>query len=285
MKIVTNDYGCGTSSSILDYGINDVLVVSEDNWQHLLEADDDLFFVGHDFLLYLWDTQEKVHLWKQYPHSKLVWCFEPIDALFQEWRQKSHYAIGQASQFADEIFSCHEPDADNYGFRWLPQWASPKFFEQKHYHTSQGDKILFSGQAGKPEYKIRNDLLVAMQSSDGFKDRLVISNVNRNLSWYDYIANMLSYEFILNPYGILNAFNTRAYEVLYSGRVLLQQTPCEYRRHFELLNGHDNVITFKDFAELEEKLKTFEPKNVLPDIFYADNNIYSRFKSIGIDIE
>jgi hypothetical protein len=96
---------------------------------------------------------------------------------------------------------------------------------------------------------------------------------------------MLSYEFVLNPYGILDAFNTRAYEVLYSGRTLLQQTSCEYKRHFELLNGHDNVITFQNFAELEEKLKVFNPVNIQPDVFYADNNIHARFKSIGIEIK
>jgi len=62
MKIVTNDYGCGTSSSILDYGVTDVILVSEDNYQHVFDADDDLFFVGHDFLLYLWDSPDKIKL-------------------------------------------------------------------------------------------------------------------------------------------------------------------------------------------------------------------------------
>ena len=44
MKIVTNDYGCGTSSSILDYDIEDVVVVSKDNWEHIFDIDDDLLF-------------------------------------------------------------------------------------------------------------------------------------------------------------------------------------------------------------------------------------------------
>ena len=70
MKIVTNDYGCGTSSSIFDYDIQDVLIVSENNYEHVFDADDDLFFVGHDFLLYLWDTPEKVDRWKNFKHSK-----------------------------------------------------------------------------------------------------------------------------------------------------------------------------------------------------------------------
>ena len=55
MKIVTNDYGCGTSSSILDYGTDNVIVVSEQNYKHLFDVrGEDLLFIGHDFLLYLW---------------------------------------------------------------------------------------------------------------------------------------------------------------------------------------------------------------------------------------
>ena len=41
MKLVTNDYGCGTSSSIFDYGIKDVIVVSENDYEHVFDADDD----------------------------------------------------------------------------------------------------------------------------------------------------------------------------------------------------------------------------------------------------
>ena len=81
MKLVTQDYGCGTSSSILDYGIKDVVLVSEDNYDHVYDIDDDLFFIGHDFLLFLWDTQEKVERWKNHKHRKAVWCFERIDAI------------------------------------------------------------------------------------------------------------------------------------------------------------------------------------------------------------
>ena len=56
MKLVTLDYGCGTSSSILDYGIKDVVLVSENNYEHVYEVEDDLFFIGHDFLFFLWDN-------------------------------------------------------------------------------------------------------------------------------------------------------------------------------------------------------------------------------------
>ena len=56
MKLVTQDYGCGTSSSILDYGIEDVVLVSPTRYEHVFDIDDDLFFVGHDFLFFLWDS-------------------------------------------------------------------------------------------------------------------------------------------------------------------------------------------------------------------------------------
>ena len=70
MKLVTLDYGCGTSSSILDYGISDVVIVTEEDYEHVFEVQDDLFFVGHDFLLFLWDTQEKVERWKKFQYQK-----------------------------------------------------------------------------------------------------------------------------------------------------------------------------------------------------------------------
>ena len=60
MKLVTLDYGCGTSSSILDYGIEDVVIVSEDDYERVFNVNDDLLFIGHDFLFFLWDNEEKI---------------------------------------------------------------------------------------------------------------------------------------------------------------------------------------------------------------------------------
>ena len=99
MKIVTNDYGCGTSSSILDYDITDVLVVDDNNWEHIIECDDDLFFVGHDFLMYMWDTDEKVEKWLSHQHKRVVWCFEPVDSHIEMWQRKSHYSLNQCQKF------------------------------------------------------------------------------------------------------------------------------------------------------------------------------------------
>jgi hypothetical protein len=80
LKLVTQDYGCGTSSSILDYGIEDVVVVSEDKYDHVFEVEDDLFFVGHDFLFFLWNSDEKIERWisRKEKWEHWVWCFERI---------------------------------------------------------------------------------------------------------------------------------------------------------------------------------------------------------------
>ena len=289
MKLVTNDYGCGTSSSILDYGIEDVIVVSEDSWEHIFDANDDLFFVGHDFLMYIWDTDEKVQRLKSYPHAKLVWCFERIDAIVPAWQQKSHYSIRQIQNFADEILVCDEDDCDKYGFRWLPQWASNKFFELRQQKPTNNSNILFSGQAGKPEYQSRNELLALCQGNSSLNNRLKITNIDRSLTWEEYIHNLLSYNIIINPVGVLKALNTRAYEGLYSGRIVLQQQIGSYMRHREMLIEDKNILFFQDYDDLLQKIESIDTSDALDDHeikkSYERNNLFARMKSLGIEIK
>lgn len=281
MKIITNDYGCGTSSSILDYNIEDVVIVSESNYSHVYDIDDDLFFIGHDFLFYLWDTDEKVQRWLSHKHRKAVWCFERIDAIVPQWKAKSEYSISLLKQFVDQIYVCDEDDANTYG-DWLPQWASKKFFDKRNTQVSN-NKILFSGQAGKPEYQERNIFLNDILLDNDLKNEINITNFSREYSWNDYCNNLLSYERVLNPVGILKGFNTRTYEVLYSGRILLQQTYGDYPRHSKLIQECQNAISFQTLDELKFKINL--PKTTDSTKFFEDNNIYARFKSIGVDIK
>ena len=281
MKLVTQDYGCGTSSSILDYGIEDVVIVSPQNYEHVYDVQDDLMFIGHDFLFFLWDSPEKIERWKQHGHRKAVWCFERINAIVPEWKQKSDYSIHLLKQFVDQIFVCDEDDAKIYG-DWLPQWASPVFFKNRHLPVTT-NKMLFSGQAGKPEYAERTRLLNQISSDATVKDLLQVTNFSRHLTWEEYCNNLLSYFAVLNPIGILRGFNTRTYETMYSGRVLFQQTFGHYDRHSKLLEGHPNAIIFQTLDELKSKMSTVKPG--IPEKFFEENSIYSRFKSIGIEIK
>lgn len=283
MKLVTQDYGSGTSSSIYDYGIQDVVTVSPDNYNHVYDIDDDLFFIGHDFLFFLWDSPEKLLRWKKHKHRKAVWCFERINAIVPAWKQKSEYSLSILKQFVDQIYVCDEDDADVYG-DWLPQWASPKFYELKDSEVAV-DKYLFSGQAGKPEYHARTLLLNNIFQDADLKDKFQITNFSRNLSWDLYCKNLLSFSGVLNPVGILRGFNTRSYEVMYSGRTLLQQTAGKYKRHEELLKGHSNVILFQDLDELKLKVRDYNYNESKPSEFFEKNNIYARFKDIGVDIK
>ena len=288
MKIVTNDYGCGTSSSILDYGISDVVVVSEDCWEHILDIDDDFLFVGHDFLLYMWDTHEKVSKWQAHPGKKIMWCFEPIDSHIEKWHMKSHYCLSQCQHFIHDIFGADERSCDKYGIKWLPQWCSNKFYEMRH-QKIETDKILFSGQAGKSEYSERNILLNQIKSDADISDRVEVTNTTRSLEWDDYIKNFLRYPIILNPMGILKGCNTRTYETLISGRVLLQQEDIEgYQRHRELLQKHPNVFFYKTYKDLKEiilgtDLRVLVQENT--DAQYKENNIFTRFKEVGFTIQ
>lgn len=283
MKLVTLDYGCGTSSSILDYGIEDVVLVSEDNYNHVYDINDDLFFIGHDFLFFLWDTQEKVERWKNHNHRKAVWCFERVDAIVDIWQQKSHYSIQMLKQFVDNIYACDEDDITKYGYDWLPQWASPKFYEKRN-KKIVWNQILFSGQAGKPEYGSRNRFINKLNHDEDLKASIRMTNTSRDFTWDEYCLNLLSHSAILNPVGILRGFNTRTYEVLYSGRMLLQHTYGNYPRHFELVKDCKNIILFDSLDSLKNQLShdTFIFDSTE---FYNNNNIFARFKSIGIEIK
>lgn len=285
MKLVTNDYGCGTSSSILDYNIKDVVIVSETNYSHIFDVEDDLLFIGHDFLFFLWDNEEKLNRWKsrkgKWEHW--VWCFERVDAIVPSWQQKSHYSLGLAGTFCNRILACDEDDCDKYGFDWLPQWASRKFFDSKNIEATRSE-ILFSGQAGKPEYKIRTELLNEILSDSDIKGDLRITNISRDLGWDNYVNNLLCHKRILNPVGILKGLNTRAYESIYSGRFLLQQTFGTYKRHEKLLENIENVFFFENFSQLRDRIVSSREIKVGNGIFLG-HSLFDRMASIGVEIK
>lgn len=285
MKLVTQDYGCGTSSSILDYGIQDVVVVSEQNYEHVFEIEDDLLFIGHDFLFFLWDSDEKLARWvgRKEKWEHWVWCFERIDAIVPAWQYKSQLSLSRASKFCKRVLACDEDDCDKYGFDWLPQWASCRFYNERT-PLPETDKLLFSGQAGKPEYQMRNELLASILQDPELKDRIVITNTSRSLGWDDYIRNLMSHRTVVNPIGVLRALNTRAYEALYSGRILLQHTVGSYRRHEEMLRDTEGVLFFKDMSEFKEAVANVRVSGGQDSGLYAQHSLYTRMKNIGVDV-
>jgi len=286
LKLVTQDYGCGTSSSILDYGIEDVVIVSEDNFEHVFEVEDDLLFIGHDFLFFLWDTEEKFKKWmsRKDKWEHWVWCFERVDAIVPIWQQKGHISLSVASKFCKRILACDEDDCDKYGFDWLPQWASRKFYDKRTI-TPTSKEILFSGQAGGPEYYIRNALLESITGDSDLSTRFAITNKTRSLDWDAYVDNLLKYETVLNPMGILRALNTRAFEALYSGRVLIQHTYGNYRRHEALLKDNPGVIFVRDFDDLKSKIEKIPDLKTDSHESFSKNSLFARMKSIGLTIK
>lgn len=286
MKLVTQNYGCGISSSIYDYGIEDVVTVSPENYNHVYDVDDDLFFIGHDFLFFLWDTEEKVKKWvsRKGKWEHWAWCFERIDAIVPAWLQKSHVSLTMLNKFCDRILACDEDDCDKYGFDWLPQWASCVFYEKKTPPPNTG-KFLFSGQAGKPEYRIRNELLNAILKDTTLKDHIVITNTSRSLGWDKYVQNLMSYPAVVNPFGVLKALNTRAYETLYSGRLLLQHKVGNYRRHEKMLKDVRHIIFFQNLQELKDAVKNINVVKNSSNDFYTSHSLYARMKNIGVNIK
>jgi hypothetical protein len=284
MKLVTQDYGCGTSSSILDYGIEDVIIVSEANFNHVFDIKDDLLFIGHDFLFFLWDNEEKINKWidRKDKWQHWVWCFERIDAIVPQWQQKSHYSLNILNNFCKRVIACDEDDCDKYGLDWLPQWASPRFFYERD-KKSKNAGILFSGQAGKPEYHMRNVLLTNISKDADLSEIVKVTNIQRVLSWDEYIENLLSYNEILNPVGILKGMNTRAYEALYSGRFLYQHKVGPYKRHQALFDSDEGIIFFDDIHDLKTSLNS--NKKINPEKSFNNNTIFSRMKTLGIKIK
>lgn len=292
MKLVIQNYGCGTSSSVLDYGIRDVVVVSETKYSHVFDEEDDLLFIGHgspgDNLYFLWDTDEKIQKWIQRKDKweHWVWCFERVDAVLPHWMRKSHASLAQATRFCKRILACDEDDCDKYGFDWLPQWASCRFHERREVEPVSS-RVLFSGQAGGPEYHTRNRLLKGVLEDTQLSQVVEITNTRRSMGWDGYIDNMLQYPVILNPVGILRGLNTRAYEALYSGRILLQHTDGTYRRHEEMLAEEPGVRFFRDIRGLREAVESIDiggrPVPTLET--YTNHSLYARMKSIGADIK
>jgi len=285
VKLVTLDYGCGTSSSILDYGIKDVVIVSEDNYEHVFEVEDDLLFIGHDFLFFLWNTDEKISRWmsRKDKWEHWVWCFERIDSIVPVWMQKSHISLSIASKFCKRILACDEDDCDKYGFDWLPQWASRRFYDQAS-HPIKSTQLVFSGQTDKPEYQMRTELIEKIKSDSDISQDLKVTNRLRTLDWNGYVENLLDHSRVLNPVGVLKALNTRSYEAIYSGRLLFQQSVGRYSRHEKLLSDVENVFFFQDFDHFKKRViisRNYEVKAGTLD----GHDLYSRMRSLGVEIK
>lgn len=284
MKIITNDYGCGTSSSILDYTNSDVVVVSNHNHKHIFDIkNEDLFFVGHEFLMYLWEKPSYVNYWKNYKGKKIIWCFEKIDCIVSEWEEKSHYSLSVCQKFTDLFYASDEQDCRKYNLSWLPQWSSNRFYNQKDSQPKE-EKIVFSGQAGLIGYEKRDELIQNILQDNDIKNKFYISNNKRTKTWDEYIENFLNHKVILAPFGNLKAFNTRTYEALISGRVLLQQIDEEYKWHIESIEKFKNVIFFKDFAELKNIILNtdFNSKfDINPLQQFEENNFFERIKRVS----
>ena len=233
--------------------------------------------------MYMWDTDEKVDLWQKHKGKRIVWCFEPIDSHVQQWHLKSHYSINQCQKFMHDIFATDERSCDKYGVKWLPQWSSNKFYEMKN-RPIETDKILFSGQAGLAEYSQRNQLLTKILQDTDLSDRISVTNTTRSLSWDEYIDNFLKYPVVLNPIGILSGCNTRTYETLISGRVLLQQEDeIGYKRHRELLLKHSNVLFFSNYDDLKKIILEADLMSLMTnetEAQYNENNLFARLDLI-----
>jgi hypothetical protein len=103
------------------------------------------------------------------------------------------------------------------------------------------------------------------------------------MTWDKYISNTLSYDQLLNPIGILRGLNTRAYEAIYSGRMLYQHTIGTYERHEKMLEGYKNVKFVRDVSDFQNNIT--QAGIIDPKESFEKNSIFARMKSIGVKIK
>jgi hypothetical protein len=101
------------------------------------------------------------------------------------------------------------------------------------------------------------------------------------MSWDEYVKNLMQFKTVLNPVGILRGLNTRAYETLYSGRILLQHSIGKYDRHEEMLRENPGVLFFRDFDDLKSKIRKIDSVKPDSDLSFTQGSLFARMKSIG----
>jgi hypothetical protein len=101
------------------------------------------------------------------------------------------------------------------------------------------------------------------------------------MNWDEYVSNLMKFKTVLNPVGILKGLNTRAYETLYSGRILLQHTVGEYKRHEKMLRNNSGILFFRNFDDLKEKLDLLQNTVTDSELSYTTNSLNVRMKQIG----
>jgi hypothetical protein len=257
LKIITIDYKAGISPGVLDAIPENVVVVSPKDYKHVFKKDwsdtDYILFLGHDFLHFLYDKRRKVRYWKNIRAKKIIWCFERINCIVDEWRKRSLKCYSNIEQFADHIFVADEEDYRRMpGVHFLPQWASPRFKNDILFDEKK-DNLLFTGQFGTIGYEKRTALLSRIKNDPDMGSYLHIANSSRVFTWDDYINNLIKYKYVLNPMGNLVSFNTKAYETIVAGNILFQQIDDRFQLHREILSEGKEVIYFYEFADLKEK--------------------------------
>lgn len=115
---------------------------------------------------------------------------------------------------------------------------------------SRADKILFLGQCNPDWYPERYNLLKTLKE----KINVEIKNSERKLSYEDFLQEMCSAKFILNPLGTGRFINLRFYEALNLSCVVLQQYVDEMEDFYSEELNHPSVIKFRTADELLEKI-------------------------------
>ena len=257
MWVVTEDYKSGTSSSVLDSGYRQVILISKENYDSVYSLPGEVLFLGHDFLDYLWNTEDKIKRLSERNGRNYLYCFERIRCFVPQWRDRSLASLERARRVMQTIFCTDEEDAKILGLEWLPQWGSDHF---RRYARKLPviPKILFHGQSGSVGYETRDALIDAILRSGALSDLFVIESKGRNLSWEEYVCYVTSYAGVLAPLGNFFGFNTRTFETINSNRILLQQVTNQTGWHNRLISNYPRKILFQSASDLENCVSNIE---------------------------
>jgi hypothetical protein len=135
----------------------------------------------------------------------------------------------------------------------------------------------------QPENKTNKVLFIGSTkcTHDSYKDRLkTLNEVQKYISidifppeietWEEYMRLLSKYRFVLSPLGNGNALVTRFYEILLIKSIPIQQVNDNTLKYYDIESKFDDVIYFKNPAELPDKINSCTLKASHSELWLED---------------
>jgi hypothetical protein len=128
------------------------------------------------------------------------------------------------------------------------------------------DKIVFIGRTNDISYKERKSIIKKVSL---IKEMDVIER-DYNRTIYEYLYILSQYKYCLSPFGNINGFIMRFYEILLAGSIPIQQINEDVEEYYKDEMEFDDCIYFKDVSELPDKIKNMPYENSNRELWLED---------------